>query len=121
MEIKDQEKFEEVLNDILSGFEEAQKLNPDIDADQYLAEKLSQYGIDGLQDKVKESSEFIDDLDKNTVQVLEDTKNMRLDKWVEKNVFNSIPEQDREEFVKGVTDAAEIITVESVKEFEEGK
>lgn len=121
MEIKDQEKFNELLKDLLEGFEEAQKLNPDIDADQYLAEKLSQYGIDGLQDKVNESSEFIDDLDRNTAQVLEDTKNMRLDKWVEKNVFNSIPEQDREAFVKGVTDAAEIITVESVKEFEEEK
>ena len=119
MEIKDQNKFEEVLSDIFSGFEEAQKQNPDIDADQYLAEKLSQYDIDGLQEKVKESSEFIDDLDKNTTQVLEDTKNMRLDKWVEKNVFNNISEQDREAFIQGVTDAAEIITVESIKEFEE--
>ena len=70
MEIKDQEKFNELLKDLLEGFEEAQKQNPDIDVDQYLAEKLSQYDIDGLQDKVKESSEFIDDLDKNTAQVL---------------------------------------------------
>ena len=119
MEIKDQEKFNELLQDLLEGFEEAQKQTPDIDVDQYLAEKLSQYDIDGLQDKVKESSEFIDDLDKNTAQVLEDTQYMRLDKWVEKNVFNIVPEQDREELAKGIVGASDAIVVESLKEFEE--
>jgi HrpA-like RNA helicase len=119
MEIKDQEKFNELLQDLLEGFEEAQKQNPDIDVDQYLAEKLSaQFGTE-MADKVKESSEFIDDLDKNTAQVLEDTQYMRLDKWVEKNVFNIVPEQDREELAKGIVEASDAIVVESLKEFEE--
>ena len=51
-----QEKLSEILNDFLKGFEEAQKQNPNIDVDQYLAEKVAQYGIDGLQEEVKTSS-----------------------------------------------------------------
>ncbi|MCR4701656.1 MAG: hypothetical protein K5757_12070 [Bacteroidaceae bacterium] len=114
-----QEKLSEILNDFLKGFEEAQKQNPNIDVDQYLAEKVAQYGIDGLQEEVKTSSEFIDELDRNTAKVLEDTKKMRLDSWVEKNIYENIPEKDREEVANGLKAAAEVILEESTKEIEE--
>ena len=116
-----QEKLSEILNDFLKGFEEAQKQNPNIDVDQYLAEKVAQYGIDGLQEEVKTSSEFIDELDRNTAKVLEDTKKMRLDSWMEKNIYENIPEKDREEVANGLKAAAEVIKEESTKEIKEEK
>ncbi len=116
-----QEKMSEILNDFLKGFEEAQKQNPNIDVDKYLAEKVAQYGIDGLQEEVKTSSKFIDELDRNTAKVLEDTKKMRLDSWMEKNIYENIPEKDREEVANGLKAAAEVIKEESTKEIKEEK
>ena len=116
-----QEKMSEILNDFLKGFEEAQKQNPKIDVDKYLAEKVAQYGIDGLQEEVKTSSKFIDELDRNTAKVLEDTKKMRLDSWMEKNIYENIPEKDREEVANGLKAAAEVIKEESTKEIKEEK
>lgn len=111
-------KYEEILADLLNGFDEARKQNPDIGVDQYLAEKLSQYGSDDLKNKVKESSAFIDELDKNTASV---QNAVRVDSWIEDNVYNSMSEQDRQEFEKGVDEAAKIIKEQSVKQFGEDK
>ena len=44
---------------------------------------------------------------------------MRLDSWVEKNIYENIPEKDREEVANGLKAAAEVILEESTKEIEE--
>jgi hypothetical protein len=59
--------------------------------------------------------DFITDVDKNTAKVLEDTKKMRLDDWIQKNVIDQVENPEaREEIEKGLNAASEKIVEQSI-------
>jgi len=115
--------LEQIYAALLDGFYKAKQQNPALDVDTYIMEYLSQNGADGAKEKVKESLDFITDLDRNTAKVMEDTKHKRLDTWYRENVTERFTDpKAREEFEKGVQGASEEIIEQSTKEFEkEGK
>jgi hypothetical protein len=85
-------------------------------------EHLADFNADNVKDNMKESLDFITDVDKNTAKILEDTKKMRLDIWMKKNIFERVDSPEaREELEKGFNAASEEIIKQSLNDNQEGK
>ena len=120
--MENNKKLEEIYAALLDGFHQAQQQNPSLDVDTYIMEHLADFNANNLKNNVKESLDFITDVDKNTAKVLEDTKRMRLDSWVRKNVVEQVENpEERAELEKGLQKASEEIVLQTFKENEEGK
>lgn len=115
--------LEQIYAALLDGFHKAKQKNPKLDVDTYIMEYLSKNGATAIKTKVKESLDFISDLDRNTAKVMEDTKYQRLDDWYDENVTEKFADpKDREAFENGIQKASEEIIDQSIKKFEkEGK
>jgi DNA phosphorothioation-dependent restriction protein DptG len=108
--MEDNKNLEQIYAALLDGFHKAKRQKPDLDVDAYIMEYLSQNDADGAKEKVKESLDFITDLDRNTAQVMEDTKYERLDDWFQKNVVEQVADpKEREELEQGLRKASEEI------------
>jgi len=115
--MEDNKNLEQIYAALLDGFNKAKQQNPDLDVDTFIMEYISQNGADGAKDKVKESLDFITDLDRNTAKVMEETKRMRLGDWIQKNVINQVENPEaREEVEKGLNAASEKIVKQSITE-----
>lgn len=112
-------EIEKIYAELLDGYEKAQQENPSITVDEYIKRHLAAEGAGHLEEKVQESLDFIEETDKNTAQVIEETKKMRLDTWIRKNIFELFKGKDRKEFEKGFNEAANQITLQSFNEIEE--
>ena len=108
------QEVQKVFTELFQQFEQERKNNSALTVEQFIETYLPAQNVVG---NIKESCKFIDQLDKNTAAVIEDTKQMRLNDWVEKNVFAIIPESNRQEFRKGIAEAAEQIKQQSINEF----
>lgn len=118
--MEENNKMEQIIAKLLDGFNKAQQQKPNLDVDTYIMEHLKDFEADSIKDEVKESLDFITDIDKNTAKVLKDTKKMRLDSWFRQNVTEQFKTQkEREEFEKGIENASEEIMKQSFNEFEE--
>ncbi len=119
--MENNKNFEVIFAKLLDGFHQAQLQNPSLDVDSYIMEHLSDFDSNNLKDNVKESLDFITDVDKNTAKVLEDTKKMRLDTWFRKNVIEQVDDTDeRTKLEEGLQKASEEIVSQTLKENEEG-
>ena len=108
------QEVQKIFTNLFQEFEQNRKNNPGLTVEQFIETYSPAQNVIG---SIKESCKFIDQLDKNTATVIEDTKQMRLNDWVEQNVFAKIPESNRQEFSKGIADAAEQINQQSINEF----
>lgn len=108
------QEVQKIFTNLFQEFEQNRKNNPSLTVEQFIENYSPAQNVIG---SIKESCKFIDQLDKNTATVIEDTKQMRLNDWVEQNVFAKIPESNRQEFSKGIADAAEQINQQSINEF----
>lgn len=108
------QEVQKIFTNLFQEFEQNRKNNPGLTVEQFIENYSPAQNVVG---NITESCKFIDQLDKNTAAVIEDTKQMRLNDWVEQNVFAKIPESNRQEFSKGIADAAEQINQQSISEF----
>ena len=115
--MEDNKKLEQIYAALLDGFYKAKQKNPKLDVDTYIMEYLSKNGENAIKTKVKESLDFISDLDRNTAKVMEETKRMRLGDWIQKNVIDQVENPEaREEVEKGLNAASEKIVKQSITE-----
>ncbi len=112
-------EIEKIYAELLDGYAKAQQEEPALSVDDFIKRRLAADGANHLEAKVQESLDFIEETARNTAQVIEDTKKMRLDTWIRKNIFELFKGKDRKEFEKGFNEAANQITQQSFNEIEE--